>query len=149
MSAHAHPQPGEELDWLATDIHGHVGLFSTGGRGPVPATVTENRPTVEAAVKALGSLPVVSDLADKPTEPGDFSFWIEPARRGIYGFEWGPVSAGGYTQITTPRSPIVVGDIDIDVIRQAALLVQLPVAFEEARNLAGSAILVPLYGGPV
>jgi len=32
VTAQMHPRPGEELDWLAVDKLGRVGLFSTGGQ---------------------------------------------------------------------------------------------------------------------
>lgn len=88
----------------------------------------------------LSSLPVVGECADKPKGPGNFAFWIEPARGGIYGFDWGPVSEGSFAQLTTPAAPILVDSIADPAIRRVALFTRLPVAFEEARNLYVAAL---------
>jgi hypothetical protein len=144
MTTFRHPRPGDELDWLAVDVHGHVGVFSTGGQGPVPRAVLDNLGKVEAAVRRVASLPVVGEVVDQPAGLGNFSFWIEPARRGIYGFDWGPVSDGSFAQLTTPANPITIDAVVDPEVRDAALLVRLPIAFEEARNLYVDALGVPL-----
>jgi len=146
MTNFRHPRKGDELDWLAVDVHGHVGVFSTGGDGPVPQAVVDHLDEVDAAVSRLSSLAVVGDCADQPDGPGNFSFWVEPSRRGIYGFDWGPISDCSFAQLTTPTRPIAVETIDDSVIRAAAQLVRLPVAFEEARNLHADALGVALFG---
>jgi hypothetical protein len=147
VAVFSHSRSGNELDWLAIDIHGHVGLFSTGGHGPVPRSVLPHLTAVDSAVDDLPSLPVVGECSEKPVGPGNFSFWIEPSRRGIYGFDWGPVREGGFSRLTTPAAPITVDSISNLAIRTAALLVTIPVAFEEARNLSAASLGVALYGG--
>jgi hypothetical protein len=52
-----HPDPGKELDWLATDVNGRIGLFSTGGDGPMPEAVVEHLLQVKAALDRLVVLP--------------------------------------------------------------------------------------------
>ena len=149
VTAFKHPRPGVELDWLAVDIHGHIGLFSTGGLGPVPKAVVERLGEVDDALARLALLPVTGECADEPRGPGNFSFWIEPSRRGIYGFDWGPVHHGEFTQLTTPAAPITAAEISDDQIRAAAGLVWLPIAFEEARHLLPEALGVDLFGDDV
>jgi len=83
-----HPRPGCGLDWLSVDRNGYVGLFSTGGQGPVPQAVADRLAEVEAAVRRVHYLPVNSDCDRRPSSPGDHGFWIETARRGLFGFDW-------------------------------------------------------------
>jgi hypothetical protein len=146
LSAFRHPRPGEELDWLAIDVHGHIGLFSTGGRGPVPKTVAAHLDAVASAVEQLNAMAVTGECADQPAGPGNFSFWVEASRRGIYGFDWGPVMEGSFAQVTTPTRPVTIGATANRAVEEAALLVKLPVAFEEARNLYVDALGVALFG---
>ena len=78
----AHPNPGFELDWLATDQVGHVALFSTGGYGPVPKVVTDHLADLQTAINQVSSLPIFGACAEGPSGNGNFEFWVEPYRRG-------------------------------------------------------------------
>lgn len=147
MSTFVHPDPGFELDWLAVDQRGRVGLFSTGGQGAVPVAVANNLAMVEAAILRLASLPILGDCAESPGAGGDFSFWIEPARRGIFGFDWGPVSIGPYARVTVPSRPVLISDLDDVAVREAATLVQLPLDFEMSPHIEAVDLGVDLYRG--
>ncbi len=132
----AHPTPGLELDWLAVDHQGHVGLFLSGGYGPVPREVIDHLHEVEVAVGRVGMLPVVGACAVSPQGDGDFSDLIEPARRGFFGFDWGPVRNPPYARLTVPATPMLIDDIHDPHVRAAAALVALPVNFEETTSIA-------------
>lgn len=130
MKAFSHPEPGTELDWLAVDVDEYVGLFSTAGRGPVPVVVVEHLVEVKRAIARLGNLPILADCAKTPDRgTGDFSFWIEPCRRGLYGFDWGPVDAGPFARLTVPGHPIKTAELEEATVREAARLVRLPIRF--------------------
>jgi len=138
VTAQMHPRPGEELDWLAVDKLGRVGLFSTGGQGPVPRALVELLDTVDAAIKRLSLLPALGDSTEPTTETGDYSFWIEPARRGIYGYDWGPLAEGPFARIATPSRPILVDDLTDRFVRDVAELVRLPLDFSDRAYIAAS-----------
>lgn len=129
MTPFSHPQPGVELDWLAVDLNGHVGLFSTGGQGPVPRLVVVHLAQVEAAVRRLTELPILGPCAESPSGGGTFEFWIEPCRRGLFGFDWGPVPVGPYARFTVPSRAVQIGEIEDPRVREAAELVRLPTTF--------------------
>jgi hypothetical protein len=142
------PRPGFELDWLATDLDGHVGLLSTGGQGPVPATVIDHLAELEAAVGRLESLPVLGICEGRPmTGPGDFTFWTEPCRRGIFGFDWGPVADGPYTRLTVPVRPIDVAEIADAQLRNVIRLTRLPLRFAQEGSINFDALGVALFRG--
>ncbi len=145
MSAFSHPTPGLELDWLAVDLNHHVGLFSTGGQGPVPEIVVAHLTQVEAAIQRLRDLPIVGACAESPSGAGNFAFWIEPCRRGLFGFDWGPVAVGPYARFTVPAHIVQVGDIADTLVREIAQLVQLPTQFTEVTAIDVDELGVALF----
>jgi hypothetical protein len=135
MPQFTHPRQGYELDWLGVDRRGHVGLFSSGGYGPIPKAVADNLTEVEAALDRLNILPVLEPCAESPEGDGDYSSWIEPGRRGIFGFDWGPTRNPPYARLTVPSAPVSVNDIADPALKAAALLVRLPVDFQETTSI--------------
>jgi hypothetical protein len=146
MNGFSHPDLGTELDWLAIDIDNHVGLFSTGGYGPVPTAVVDHLAVVEQAIASLTVLPVRADCVSMPESgTGNFSFWIEPCRRGLFGFDWGPVEVGPFARLTMPKAPIKAEDLAESAVREAAQLVQLSVRFALAPYINHDELGVPLF----
>lgn len=145
MIAPAHPNPGFELDWLARDEAGQVGLFSTGGQGPVPRVVVDHLAAVETAIRRLPSLPVLGPCAESPGGGGNFESWIEPSRRGFYGFDWGPVPVGPYARITVPSRVLMVDDIEDEAVRTAVMLVRLPLDFSQVSEVDQPQLGVELF----
>jgi hypothetical protein len=141
-----HPRLGYEVDWLGVDAHGHLGLFSTGGQGPIPEDVVRHLADVEAAVQRLLTLPVVGECAESPTGGGDYDSWIEPARRGIFGFDWGPIEAPPYVRLTVPSNPVSLDDVADSAIRRAASLAQVPLDFQTTSRIGADDLGIPLFG---
>jgi hypothetical protein len=135
------------LDWLASDQAGHVALFSTGGNGPVPQVVADHLADVQTAIKQLSTLPILGPCAESPSGGGNFESWIEPCRRGLFGFDWGPVPVGPYARITVPSRILMVHDIADEALRSTAMLVQLLVDFSRVSELDQSQLRVELYRG--
>jgi hypothetical protein len=145
MITFMHPDAGRELDWLAIDVDGHIGLFSTGGQGPVPVVVVANMDDVEAAVERLPQLPIIGEVAESPTN-GNYEFWADPSRRGLFGYDWGPVPMGPYARLTIPSRPIAINEVQDSLVKATAALVQLPVRFSQAAAIDVSDLGVQLYG---
>lgn len=143
----AHPNPGFELDWLATDQAGHVALFSTGGNGPVPKVVADHLADVQMAIKQVSSLPILGACAERPSGNGNFDSWFEPCRRGLFGFDWGPVPVGPCARIAVPSRFVMIHDVSDAAVRSTAILVQLSVDFSKVAALDQSQLGVELYGG--
>lgn len=133
MRTYRQPKPGFELDWLALDANDHVAIFSAAGHGPIPRIVAQHLDDVEKAIESLRSLPILGECSECPTGDDDYSFWIEPARRGIFGYDWGGTDVPPYARVTAPSRPVTIREIDEDLIRNAASLVRLPIDFSSAR----------------
>jgi hypothetical protein len=143
----SHPNPGFEFDWLAVDSAGLMAIFSSGGHGPVPKRVVDGLAAVETAIEHLRLLPVVGMCAESPPGGGNYEFWTEPARRGLFGFDWGPVSDGPYVRLTVPSHPVRVGEVDDQAIQAAARLVVLPIDFRNVLHVEIEDLAVELYTG--
>jgi hypothetical protein len=148
MTNFIHPMPGFELDWLGIDIHGHVGLFSSGGEGPIPRAVFEHLAEVETAIEHLNVLPVLGTCAQSPRGSGDYSSWIEPARRGLFGFDWEPGTGGPYVRLTIPSCAITIEDLADPDVQKSSLLVRLPIDFYNVSSIDRDALGVDLYKEP-
>jgi hypothetical protein len=146
VNAFSHPDLGIELDWLAVDVDEHVGLFSTGGQGPVPLVVVEHLDAVMRAIAGLSHLPIRADCASTPDRgTGNFSFWIEPCRRGLFGFDWGAIEMGPFARLTVPKDPVKAIDLEESAVREAAQLVHLSVKFALVSFINHDELGVPLY----
>jgi hypothetical protein len=119
-----HPTPGKQLEWLAVDLAGHVALFTSGGYGPVPFSVSAHAAQVRRAV--LG---------------------IEPLREGMFTYEWGPAASEPYVRRDAPARPVRIDALDDREVAAAALLARLPLEFGDSARLAAADLGVPLYGG--
>jgi hypothetical protein len=107
---------GLDVEWIAVDRNGHVGVFTTGGIGPIPNVYLTGSGWWDQIWDAIGSLPEVSehDLLVTLPRPDDF---IAFARRGLFAFDWADVhrTIGGatnrYELQARPRTPLAVESI--------------------------------------
>jgi hypothetical protein len=118
-----HPRPGEQLDWLAVDLGGRLGVFSTRGYGPVPLSVASHLDLARGAVSRLGSL-----------------------RAGLFEFEWGPAASEPYVRRSTPARPLRIDAVDDRALAAAALLARLPLDFAASPRIRAGDLQVPLFG---
>ncbi len=132
---------GVDCVWLAADRDGYLGVFVTGGSGPIPvqALNSEHGP-VEDIEERIFDLPRVSDakLLVAVKRPDDF---IALAERGLFVYDWSDVnrtareSIHAYEPVAAPVSPIKVDALPDEI---AALLEGLRlenVAFAEGQLL--------------
>jgi hypothetical protein len=130
----------EDLDfgWIAADCEGRVGVFVTGGRGPVPRiALLPGRSRVEEIESLLDGLPsfTTAKAIVQLKRPDDF---VEAARRGLFAYDWTDVhrsereALGSYELIAAPDQPISVTDLPKEI---ADLLegIVLEVSFAQER----------------
>lgn len=104
------PSTGEEFDWFALDIRGHLAVFTTAGMGPVPAVIWANREKFYLLETAISGL-VESDTFKKVlTAPGNHVHWFDFARKGLFAFDYHDVHRTnrlyGYDLIAQPGNPV-------------------------------------------
>lgn len=103
---------GFDVEWVAVDRHGRIGVFTTAGEGPLPRVYVVVANFLDRVTAAIEALPIVSDyelLCDVP-RPDDF---IAAAQRGLFSFDWTDVhrgrdSLGAYEVRVRPKAPVSI-----------------------------------------
>ena len=106
----------DEVDalWIATDCAGHVAVFTTGGKGPLPDSALASIEAIEQLV--IDDLPVISraDLRHSMPRPDDY---IAFASRGLFAYDWSDVhrtaaaAIHGYELQAKPSQPITLSQL--------------------------------------
>jgi hypothetical protein len=107
------PYPeGIDCVWLASDDADRIGVFITGGSGPIPLQSLEASDVqLEFIEELVSNLPVVSSVKLLVSVPRPDSF-IELASRGVFVFDWTDVhrtakqSIGKYELVAVPDHAI-------------------------------------------
>jgi hypothetical protein len=127
---------GIDAAWLAVDSLGCVGIFFTGGQGPIPAAalaVLQSGLDPEAVLLMLGERGGCEVLV-KYRRPDDF---VLMANRGLYAFDWSDVhrtiarEIGVYELVAIPSSPVGVCDLPESIQRAARSVQYGRVSFQE------------------
>ncbi len=81
---------GDDVEWVAVDRYGRVGIFTTGGVGPIPRAYLRAPELLQQLSEALWQLPerTEASLLTKVLRPDDF---VAFARRGLFAFDWADV----------------------------------------------------------
>ena len=81
---------GLDVEWIAVDRKGRVGVFTTAGTGPIPKAYLTEAGVLDQIWDAIRSLPEVTDyeLVVSVPRPDDF---IAFAKRGLFSFDWANV----------------------------------------------------------
>lgn len=82
------PYP-EAMDccWLASDQAGHLAVFLTNGRGPIPLAAVLDLYPLETIEEQIMKLPVASDIDLRVRRPRSDRF-IALAERGFFVYDW-------------------------------------------------------------
>ncbi len=120
MNERDYPE-GSDFVWVGCDREGKVGVFVTGGEGPVPAVALRvGRIAVEEIEGRLLELPATTSgrLIVPLKRPDDF---MELARRGFFAYDWSDVHrtrserVGKYEQIAAPEVPLLLAGLPSEV----------------------------------
>lgn len=101
-----------DVTWVAVDRLGRIGVFTTGGQGPIPRVYLRDEGMVDRLFDAIDALPLVSKqllLSDVPRPDAFIGF----ARRGLFSFDWADVHrtqglVHAYEIQARPVSPVIV-----------------------------------------
>jgi hypothetical protein len=135
MSEKPYPE-GVDRSWLASDREGHLGVFVTGGCGPIPVLALLRDYPLDAMEEQLLKLPTTSD-AHLPVRMPESSVFVQLAERGLFVYDWSDVhrtkaeQIGEYELTALPYRPLTL-DLLSDDLADAARSVRFNVAFQTA-----------------
>lgn len=100
---------GWDVEWVAVDRRGRVGVFTTGAAGPIPRAYLDPPGLVDRVREAVWDMPerTESILLVSLPRPDDYEAF---ARRGFFAFDWRDVHrtrerSGLYEIQARPASP--------------------------------------------
>lgn len=136
-----HPLWGREFDWLGTDHHGHVAVFSNAGCGPLPETVNECLADVDAALERADELPAIGSAGNiENCGDGDYCFWYSYSAKGFYAYDW-RVGGGPYRRLSSPTVPISIDRLP-DQLQAVARLAVFAVDFADEPEITIECLLI-------
>ena len=93
---------GIDVEWVAIDGRGRVGVFTTAGMGPIPSAYLDAPGALDLCFDAIRALPerTESILFAQVPRPDDF---VAFARRGCFSFDW---EDGRYELQARPQAPM-------------------------------------------
>jgi len=123
-----------EFDWIACDLIGHIGFFSTAGRGYVPAVVLSIQHALAEAFDSVTRLPAIATALPVADTNGDVSDWIAVAKRGLFAFDWRR-EINCYELIARPSTPLSLKEIQNEDVRSTASLVLFDLRFDSVTKI--------------
>nr|WP_309694706.1 hypothetical protein [Armatimonas sp.] len=80
-----------DLEWLGVDRAGYIGIFTTGGKGPIPEAYLEDELLLDSLSKFVRALPEICGCQQIPNIAQPADDFIAFARRGLFAFDWADV----------------------------------------------------------
>lgn len=112
MDERPYPE-GIDTLWLASDHAGHLGVFVTGGSGPIPVQALRPDYPLEDLEARLLELPKASDIDLRVPRPDGF---VALAECGFFVFDWSDVHRteayiDEYELVASPYRPIALDQL--------------------------------------
>ena len=134
-----HQFTGLEFDWIAVDADCHLGLFSTGGYGPVPEIVS--RPDyMDDLYDNLSDLEPRGQARLEINPDYDVSEWLALSQKGLYVYDWSSAEEL-YQGVSSPTSPLELNEFTSN-LEEVALLVGLKTNFATREPISLSTKLI-------
>jgi len=122
---------GLEYDFLACDVVGFVGFFSTAGAGYPPRGLLEHADLHQRAVEAIMELAAITDgRCSARVAKGLRNDWDLMTRRGVFAYDSHP-NGGPYVRCGIPGLARQVFEFP-PLVREAALSVRLQLEFSRS-----------------
>jgi hypothetical protein len=128
------PYPdGTDVLWLASDQAGHLGVFATGGSGPIPAQALHPDYPLDDLEARLLELPKASDIDLRVRVPQSDGF-VALAERGLFVYGWSDVHRteayiDEYELMALPYRPLTVDQLPDGLMEAARSIRFATVAF--------------------
>lgn len=102
---------GLDVEWIAVDRKGRVGVFTTAGTGPIVKACLTKPEVLDQIWDAIRLLPEVMEYELVATVPRPDDF-IAFAKRGLFSFDWDEFQeTPRYEVQARPRTPLTVDAI--------------------------------------
>lgn len=131
------PYPdGLDCCWLASDRIGQLGVFVTGGSGPIPAQALLAAYPLDDLEKTLLELPKASDIDLRVRVPQPNRF-VALAERGFFVYDWSDVHRteqyiDEYELMALPYRPLTLDALPESLLDTARALRFISVSFASA-----------------
>lgn len=124
---------GLELDWIAHDRGLRIGYFMSAGSGQVPAEVAAEAEAYRDVLDEVLALDITGE-AVVVQDPGCYlGDMIKISRRGLFCFNF-DARARGYSLITLPSQPRLVGDLTVPRLWARISRCALETRFHDGRH---------------
>ena len=135
MDERPYPE-GIDCCWLASDRDGHLGVFVTRGRGPIPAQALLETYPLESIEAQLLALPKASDIELRVRMPRSDRL-VALAERGFFVYDWSDAHrteqyVDEYELIALPYRPLALDQLPESVSDTARWVRFNAVAFATA-----------------
>jgi hypothetical protein len=122
--------------WLASDRDGHLGVFLTGGHGPVAAQVLLETYPLDSIEQQILALPKASDIDLRMRMPNPDRF-VALAERGFFVYDWSDVHRteayiDEYELMALPYRPLTLDQLPDDLAETARSVRFTKVGFASA-----------------
>lgn len=102
---------GLDVEWIAVDCKGRVGVFTTAGTGPIPKACLTKTEVLDQIWDTIRTLPEVMDYELVVTVPRPDDF-ISFAKRGLFSFDWQEFQLKPQYEVQArPKTPLTVDAI--------------------------------------
>lgn len=107
----------QELDWLAVDNKGQLGIFTAVLNAPIPDQVKSSFEIYEVLRQIIEGIPGSTTGIVVTREKGDFSDWITYAEKGLFAFDFQDihrtVKKNQYDLIAKPTRPLTIAELHL------------------------------------
>ena len=135
MDERPYPE-GIDCCWLASDRDGHLGVFVTRGRGPIPAQALLETYPLDSIEAQLLALPKASDIDLRVRMPRSDRL-VALAERGFFVYDWSDAHRteqyiDEYELISLPYRPLTLDQLPSELADAARSVRFAKVAFANA-----------------
>jgi hypothetical protein len=107
----------QELDWLAVDNKGQLGIFTAVMNAPIPDKVKSSFENYKDLRQRIELTPKTTEAIVVTREKGDFSDWTAYADKGFFAFDFQDIhrtdKKNQYDLIAKPARPLTIDKLQL------------------------------------
>jgi hypothetical protein len=105
----------QEVDWLAVDNKGQLGIFTAVMNAPIPDKVKSSFENYQDLRERIELTPKATEAIVVTREKGDFTAWIAYADKGLFAFDFQDIhrteKKNQYDLIAKPTRPLRIDEL--------------------------------------